>query len=84
MMSLLDEFVRGFGNAVADVREEVVNRPWFGRSDTPTAEHTSEPAATRPDLMGAFLEGREVSREELYGKELKTAPAHSHDLEYSR
>lgn len=78
--TLLDEFVRGFGNAVADIRDKVVNEPWFGRSDTPTAERTPEPAATHPDLMGAFFEGREVSREEIGSP----APEHSHDLGYSR
>jgi len=29
--SFLDELVKGFGNAVADVREHVVEEGWYGR-----------------------------------------------------
>lgn len=32
--SFLDEFTKGFGDAIADIREKVVEEPWFGRAVT--------------------------------------------------
>lgn len=31
MGRLWDEIAKGLGNAVADIREKVVEEPWFGR-----------------------------------------------------
>ena len=32
MAKLFDEFTKGFGDAVADIREKVVEEPWYGRA----------------------------------------------------
>ncbi len=83
MSSLLDEFLRGFGDAVADIRQKVVEEPWFGRAVTTGPERAPEPQpeTAKPDLMEAFFQGREVTREELYGKEPERAPEHGHSIE---
>ena len=64
-MSLLDEIVRGVGEVFADIRHKVIEEPWFGREVTPTTDQAIEPKAARPDVMEAFFQGREVTREEL-------------------
>lgn len=64
MSSLLEEFLRGFGNAVADIREKVIEEPWFGRPVTPAARHGD---GTR-DLMKAFFEGHAHARDNPNGK----------------
>ena len=44
--SVLDEFVRGLGDAVADIREKVVEEAWYGRvlneRDGPQAQPITE------------------------------------------
>ena len=32
--SLYDQIIGGIGNAIADIREKVVEEPWFGRTVT--------------------------------------------------
>lgn len=81
MSSLLDEFLRGFGNAVADIREKVIEEPWYGRAVTAAPERGLEPEAVRPDLMDAFFQGREVTREELSGKEPGVGPERECSIE---
>lgn len=80
-MSLLDEFLRGFGDAVADIREKVINEPWYGRPLSGAPEHHPEPAAAHPDLMVAFFEGRDLTQD-VHGH--APEPSHTHDLGYSR
>lgn len=80
MPKLLDEFVSGFSNAIADIRQKVVEEGWFGRAVTPPAETAPEAPVERNGLYAAFCEGREVSREELYGKGPEVGP----DQGYSR
>lgn len=80
-MSLMDEFLRGFGDAVADIREKVINEPWYGRPLSGTPEHNPEPAAARPDLMVAFFEGRDLTQD-AHGH--APEPSHTHDLGHDR
>lgn len=56
---LWDELFEGFENAIADVRQTVVEEPWFGRAVT-TAPH----AQLAPDAPGTWQkEGVEPSPE---------------------
>lgn len=80
MSKLFDEFLQGIGNGIADIRNKFLEEPWYGRAVTPPAETAPEAPAERSSLYVAFYEGREVSREELYGK----GPEHGPDQGYSR
>jgi len=77
-MAGLNEFLRGIGEAFADIRHKVIEEPWFGREVTPTPDRAHEPEAKRPAVMEAFFQGREVTREEL------GHPAHDHSLGHDR
>ena len=44
-MSLFDEFTKGVGNAVTDIRQKVVEEPYFGRAVTEGSEPAAAPEA---------------------------------------
>ena len=52
-MSLFDEFAKGVGSAVTDIRQKVVEEPYFGRAVTEGAE----PQGTAPESPPGGREG---------------------------
>lgn len=61
--------------AVTDIRQKGIEKPWFGEVTTPkTVNH-------HHDLYAAAKEGKEVSREDLYGKDAEHDQAHEHSRE---
>ena len=56
---LLDDVAAGFRWAVDDIRQEVVERPWFGRETTP--EHMQDFGSDDPALQ-AYMGPRDHSQ----------------------
>jgi hypothetical protein len=49
-MGIVDQFYKGIGDAVKDIREKVVEEPWYGRTLTgPEAEAPQWLRAMRPE-----------------------------------
>jgi hypothetical protein len=63
--SLWEEFSRGFGDAIADIREKVVEEPWYGRvvTDRDTAPQWPEARSAEPAL-GSVTHEREHAQEQ--------------------
>lgn len=81
---LFDSLLRGFGEAVADIRHKVVEEGWFGRQVTDTtvsaapADQGGEKAVTRDDLYGRDprpLLSTRPSFEEQWAAREKPSPA---------
>jgi hypothetical protein len=50
----LDEFFKGLGDAITDIREKVVEEPWYGRSLSDRESSTLEwPQAREPEPADA-------------------------------
>ncbi|MDR0779729.1 MAG: hypothetical protein LBF16_03415 [Pseudomonadales bacterium] len=64
-----DWFTRSFGNAVADIRQRVVERGWFGEAVTPRSQTitlgSSSRDASHGETLGWFEKhfGREPARD---------------------
>lgn len=58
MNNALEELLRGIGSAVNDIREKVVEEPWFGRvvSDSASQVHIAVPEG-EPNTAGAAQPG---------------------------
>jgi hypothetical protein len=67
MAKLLDEFAKGFGDAVADIREKVVEEPFFGRvvsdreSTVPQWPESRE--ATQGDSFGSLTREQDKAQD---------------------
>jgi len=68
MASLLEEIFKGFADAVTDIREKVIEEPWFGRPVSerdasaprwpqPREEHVPERAELERERSKEFYEG---------------------------
>lgn len=73
MGKALDWLARGFGSAIHDIRQQVIENPWFGRAVTPRSqtitlntERTAGDARTPGEQLG-------------WGK-----PEHTHDHDMER
>lgn len=61
----LEDLMQGFGDAVADIREKVVEEPWFGRVVTERGEAPQWPEAREAEPQPGGLSG------EILGPELE-------------
>ena len=50
--SIFDQFAKGLGDAVADIREKVVEEPWYGRalSQPQTIEGWPQARGAQPEV----------------------------------
>jgi hypothetical protein len=50
--SIFEQFAKGLGDAVADIREKVVEEPWYGRalSQPHTIEGWPQARAAQPEV----------------------------------
>ena len=74
--NLFEQFIAEFGNAVTDVREKVVEEPWFGRTVTDTP-----PVQAGNDTPSAFQEfAQQAIREAPSSKDdISLEPDHDMD-----
>lgn len=74
-------FGQGIANAIADIREKVVEEPWFGRNLTSPRDLQSPapevPKSEEPSLAHRFG----WSRGEDYTPAPAYEPEHSHDID---
>ena len=73
--SLYEQLLDGIGNAVTDIREKVVEEPWFGREVTSNGH---EPAP-EPAPANVWQEKVRESRERA-----EVEPAHEPDREHGQ
>jgi len=60
MADFMDELAKGFGDAVADIRQKVVEEPWFGRAVTDQGVQPA-PQETEPQpSFGSVTHTREI------------------------
>lgn len=74
--NLLDQFIAGVTNAVTDVREKVVEEPWFGRAvtDAPTAEVVSNTPSHWEDFVEQATRNAPASKDDI-------EPEPDHDID---
>jgi len=66
--TLADEFLDGLGNAIADVREKVVEEPWYGRAvterghDCPQWPEARESGPSLEDMEKEHAHEHEIDR----------------------
>jgi hypothetical protein len=59
--SFFDELTQGFGNAVADIRQKVVEEPMYGRAVTDRDAAPEWPPAQEPEqAFGSSTHSREM------------------------
>lgn len=77
---LMDGIAKEAGWAVNDIRQELVERPWFGQAVTPefVQEWDSLNDKERENLGP---QEPEVSREDLYGRDVEDGREHLHEVE---
>lgn len=79
--SAFADMAKEMGFAVNDIRQEVVERPWFGREVTP--EIIQEWDAEKPTDEEKALEGpQDFSRDDLYGRDIE--PDYNREREKDR
>ncbi len=62
MASAWEQFAKGFGDAVADIREKVVEEPYFGRVVTDRESAVPQWPESQPDKsFGSMTSEREVT-----------------------
>lgn len=69
-MGILDGFAEGLASAIDDIRNQVVEQPWFGQQTTGSIElpQVDAPPIEAPST-GAVPEGQGVSSAELWNNE---------------
>jgi hypothetical protein len=78
--SKFDELLKGIGAGIADIREKVVEEPWFGR--VVTEQPPSTPAAEHSAASPSFQDyAREAARNEPREARQQQEPAHEPEME---
>ncbi len=73
---LFEEFIAGFANAVTDVREKVVEEPWFGRAvtDTPPVQAGNDTPSTFQEFVQPATRDAPVGKDDI-------SPEPDHDID---
>lgn len=72
--SILDAAAKEMGFAVNSIRQEVIEKPWFGERVTPQYFQEwsrDDLGQSEPDITGPQDFSREASRDELYGRDVE-------------
>jgi len=60
MANFMDELAKGFGDAVTDIRQKVVEEPWFGRAVTERGEQPAPQEAEPQPSFGSVTTTRDI------------------------
>jgi hypothetical protein len=78
--SAFGDMAKEMGFAVNSIRQEVVERPWFGREVTP--EIVQDWDKENPSAEDKELEGpQDFSRDDLYGQDIETEPDRDREID---